>query len=134
VRHDPIDPIDPIERIERELVTTAPPDAVWAAVANAERLGEWLEADVELDVRPGGAGRFTFADGEERRATVETVEPGRELTFRWWRSGAPATTDDPPTTTVTFLVEPTADGGTILHVREAAAARLRARALAGAVA
>jgi uncharacterized protein YndB with AHSA1/START domain len=122
--------------IDRELETTAAPGAVWEALTDPDRLGDWLEADVELDVRPGGAGRFSFADGEERRAMVETVRPGRELTFSWWRSDDAGLGTDPTTTTVTFRIEATPAGGTILRLREAAAVHVRAhaRALAGAVA
>jgi uncharacterized protein YndB with AHSA1/START domain len=124
------------QAIDRELETTAPPDAVWEAVTDADRLGDWLEADVELELRPGGSGRFTFPDGEERRAMVETVRPGAELTFSWWRSDPAGIAGEPATTTVTFLIEATPGGGTILRLREAARAdvRVRARALAGAVA
>ena len=124
------------QQIDRELETSASPDAVWEAVTDADRLGDWLEAEVELEVRPGGTGRFTFADGEERRAMVETVRPGTELTFSWWRSDAAGIAGEPTTTTVTFLIEPTPAGGTILRLREAARAdvRLGVRALAGAVA
>jgi uncharacterized protein YndB with AHSA1/START domain len=122
--------------IDRELETTAAPDAVWEALTDPERLGDWLEADVELEVRPGGAGRFSFADGEERRAMVETVRPGTELTFSWWRSDDTGLATDPATTTVTFRIEATPAGGTILRLREAAAVHVRAqaRALAGVVA
>jgi hypothetical protein len=67
---------------------------------------------------------------------VETVRPGTELTFSWWRSDEAGITGDPATTTVTFLIEPTRAGGTILRLREAAAVptHARTRALAGAVA
>jgi uncharacterized protein YndB with AHSA1/START domain len=120
--------------IDRELETTAAPDSVWEALTDPGRLGDWLEADVELDVRPGGAGHFSFADGEERRAMVETVRPGAELTFSWWRSDDAGLAADPGTTTVTFLIEATPGGGTIVRLREAAAVHVRARALAGTVA
>jgi uncharacterized protein YndB with AHSA1/START domain len=122
------------ESIDRELETTASPDAVWAAVTDPERLGDWMEADVDLDLRPGGGGRFLFADGEERRAMVETVRNPSELTFSWWRSDRAGVADDPGTTTVTITLEPAPGGGTLVRFREAAAVRVRARALAGAAA
>jgi uncharacterized protein YndB with AHSA1/START domain len=131
-------PAQPTDRrpIDRELETTAAPDAVWQALTDPDRLGDWLEAEVELEVRPGGAGRFSFADGEERRAMVETVRPGTELTFSWWRTDDAGLATDRGTTTVTFRIVPTPAGGTILRLREAAAVhvRVQARALAGVVA
>jgi uncharacterized protein YndB with AHSA1/START domain len=128
------------ERIDRELETTASPEAVWAAITDPERLGDWLEADVDLELRPGGGGRFVFADGEVRRAMVERVRPLEELTFSWWRPGGPGAGAGvgrgagPGTTTVTIALEPTAGGGTRLRFREAAAVRVRAGARALAVA
>jgi uncharacterized protein YndB with AHSA1/START domain len=122
------------EAIDRELETTASPDTVWKAVTDPERLGDWLEADVELDLRPGGSGRFAFADGEVRRAMVETVRNPSELTFSWWRSDRTGIADDPGTSTVTIALEPTAGGGTLVRFREVAAGRVRARALAGTAA
>lgn len=119
------------DRIDRELETTASPEAVWEAVTDPERLGDWLEADVDLELRPGGAGRFVFADGEVRRAMVESVRPREELTFSWWRSDpAGGTGAGPGTTTVTIALEPRSGGGTRLRFREAAAVHVRARASA----
>jgi len=121
--------VDRLHRIDRELETTAAPDAVWAAVAEPGGLGDWLEAEVELDLRPGGAGSFRFADGEVRRAMVEEVVPGRELTFSWWRIGslhtrAPVSAP----TTVTITVEPLPAGGSRFRVREVTASRAHAAA------
>lgn len=36
-----------------------------------------------IDLRPGGEGIFRWAGGEQRRALVEEVEPGRRLAFSW---------------------------------------------------
>jgi uncharacterized protein YndB with AHSA1/START domain len=66
-----------------ELVLEQPPEEVWEALTDAEHLEEWFANEVEFDVRPGGEGRFAWDDGTERRATVERVEPERELVFRW---------------------------------------------------
>ena len=114
--------------VTKEVELPASPDEVWEQVADSDRLGEWLEADVELDPRPGGSGSFRFADGEVRRAMVRDVEPGRRLAFTWW----PLTGEDVGrSTSVTITIEPS-DVGSRLRLVETAHAR--ARAVAGAVA
>jgi uncharacterized protein YndB with AHSA1/START domain len=114
--------------VSREVELPASPDEVWEQVADSDRLGEWLEADVELDARPGGSGSFRFADGEVRRAMVRDVEPGQRLAFTWW----PLTGDDVGrATSVTITIEPTGAGS---RLRLVETARARARAVASAVA
>jgi uncharacterized protein YndB with AHSA1/START domain len=112
--------------VSREVELPAPPDEVWRSVTEADQLGEWLDADVELDPRPGGAGSFRFADGEVRRALVRDVEPGRRLAFTWW----PLTGEDVGrATTVTITIEPH-DAGSRLRLVESPRARARAAAVA----
>jgi len=114
--------------VTREVDLPARPDEVWRSLTEPEELGDWLEADVELDPRPGGTGSFRFADGEVRRALVRDVEPGQRLAFTWW----PLTGDDVGrATTVTITIEPW-DSGSRLRLVESPRARARARA--GAVA
>jgi uncharacterized protein YndB with AHSA1/START domain len=114
--------------VTREIDLPASPDEVWKQVADNDRLGDWLEADVELDARAGGSGSFRFADGEVRRALVREVEPGERLAFTWW----PLTGEDVGrATTVTITIEP-AGAGSRLRLIESAPAS--SRALAGAVA
>jgi uncharacterized protein YndB with AHSA1/START domain len=109
--------------VEREIELAASPDAVWEALADPARLGEWLGAEVEVDLRPGGAGTFRLEDGETRRARVLDVEGGRRISFTWWRIepevGRPSL--------VTITIEPREDGCR-LRVREAPSARARAAA------
>jgi uncharacterized protein YndB with AHSA1/START domain len=126
-----------VDRIDRELETTAAPDAVWAAVTDPDGLAAWLDAEVELELRPGGPGHFRFADGEFRRAMVQEIVPGQELTFSWWPIAGPdtLTTTGPDTgamTTVTITVEPIPTGGSRVRFREVAALRARARVRAAA--
>jgi uncharacterized protein YndB with AHSA1/START domain len=112
--------------VTREVELSAEPDEVWRSVTEAEPLGDWLEADVELEPRPGGSGTFRFADGEVRRAFVRDVDPGHRLAFTWW----PLTGDDVGrTTTVTITIEPH-DGGSRLRLVESPRARTRAVAAA----
>ena len=62
-------------QVEREIVFPESPAELWEALTEPERLEEWFASEVELDPRPGGAGIFRWAEGEERdgaerRATV----------------------------------------------------------------
>jgi uncharacterized protein YndB with AHSA1/START domain len=95
--------------VEREVELDAPREEVWRALTEPERLREWLANDVELDVRPGGTGRFGWADGDERLAVVQAVDPERRLVLDWW--------DDDAVSTVEITLDD-ADSGTRLTVTE----------------
>ncbi len=71
-------------RITRSMEVEAPTEEVWRALTDPAMLGDWLESEVEIDVRPGGSGLIVEADGALRRARVEEVEPARRLALRWW--------------------------------------------------
>ena len=74
-------------RVERKVLLPAPPDDVWPALADAERLAGWLGGRVELDARAGG--RVVVADDDgERWGTVEQLQPGRVLVLRLWERSA----------------------------------------------
>jgi uncharacterized protein YndB with AHSA1/START domain len=92
--------------VEREVEFTAPPAEVWAALTEAERLEEWFANDVELDLRRGGEGIFRWANGEERRAIVEDVQPEERFAIRWEDEGE-----------VVFTLEPT-EWGTRVRIVE----------------
>jgi uncharacterized protein YndB with AHSA1/START domain len=109
--------------VEREIELVAAPDEVWEALVDPLRLGDWLGAEVELDLRPGGSGTFRLEDGETRRARVVDVEPGRRISFAWW----PIAPVVGRPTVVTITLE--SDGtGSRLRVREAPSARASAAA------
>ncbi|MBA3364562.1 MAG: SRPBCC domain-containing protein [Actinobacteria bacterium] len=105
--------------IRREIVLPAPPDEVWEALTDPERLAEWFANEVELDLRPGGEGIFRWDDGSERRAVVEVAEGPRRFTFDWGGE------DEQEATRVDFTLEETAEG-TRLTVVESSPAGLRA--------
>ena len=93
-------------QVEREIVFPASPTEVWEALTEPDRLEEWFATEVELDVRPGGAGVFRWGDGEERRAVVREVEEAERLVLDWEDDGE----------VVLELEE--VDGGTRLRVVE----------------
>ena len=109
--------------VTREVVFPAPPEEVWEALTEPERLEEWFATEVELDPRPGGAGVFRWGDGDERHAVVREAEPGERLVLDWDDDGE-----------VVFTLEEASEG-TRICVREVSpewstALELRASALA----
>ena len=72
----------PTVRVERHY--PHPIDKVWTAVTDPEHLRQWFPSPVEVDLRPGGAMRFTaFEDESGATGTVDEVEAPRRLSFRW---------------------------------------------------
>ncbi len=104
--------------VEREIELAATPDEVWEALADPERLGDWLGAEIDVEVRPGAAGTFRLEDGETRRARIVDVEVGRRISFAWW----PVAPVIGRPTLVTITIEPTGAGSRV-RVREAPSAR-----------
>jgi uncharacterized protein YndB with AHSA1/START domain len=100
--------------VERSIVLPLPADEAWEVVTEREHLERWLAREVELDLRPGGEGRFRLDDGSERDAVVESVDDGRRYAF-WWRS----TDDDAaPPTRVEISLDEAGDESTVLTVVE----------------
>lgn len=108
-----------VASVERSIVLDVPASEVWEAIVDDP--SDWFDADVSIDARPGGVVRV-----DERRGTVETVSPERELTFRVW--------SPPPVegSRVTFVLEPLDESHTVLTVTETrlGAPRNQARAMA----
>ena len=117
--------------VERCVEVAAPAADVWEVVADPERLSEWLNVEVDMDVRPGGAARFVTPDGR-RLGVVEEVVPEERLVFCWWPSPGFGRTSR-----VEIDLRESADGGTEVHVVEtflsvAAPSRPALRVLASA--
>jgi uncharacterized protein YndB with AHSA1/START domain len=93
--------------VTRELVLPVPPEEVWEALTDPERLKEWFANDVEWD---GDELVYRWDDGEERRALIEESDEPRRLGFRW-------SDGDGAETHVTFELEE-AEEGTHLTVTE----------------
>jgi hypothetical protein len=93
--------------VTREVTIPLDAPEAWETVTE---LSEWLVEDADLALEPGEEGTLRLADGEERRARVEDVEPGERLAFWWWAG-------DEPATLVELTLQP-ADGGTRVVVVE----------------
>lgn len=67
---------------ERDL--DADPETVWEAISEPERLGRWLDAEVDVVIAEGSEGTIDFGDDEHPSVVlVETVDEGERLVFRW---------------------------------------------------
>jgi uncharacterized protein YndB with AHSA1/START domain len=106
-------------QVEREIVFPEPPDEVWAALTEPERLEEWFATEVELDARPGGAGVFRWGDGEERRATVREASEDERLVLDWDDDGGEVVLEleEVEGGTRLRIVESTPEFGTALELR-----------------
>lgn len=71
------------DQVTRHVRIGATPEAVWDALADPMELAAWFGADGIIDLRPGGAVRFRWPDGTERRGLVIELDPPRRLVFRW---------------------------------------------------
>ena len=98
-----------VAHVERSIVLDAPVERVWEALVDEP--ADWFEADVEIEARPGGRVRV-----DERRGTVETFEPERELAFRVWMPPQPG--EPLEGSRVDFVLEPLDDEHTVLTVTE----------------
>lgn len=68
-------------RHERDL--DLPLEEAWPLLSTREGLEQWLGDRVELEIDTGELG--TIRDGDELLHTeVESIEPGRRLSLRWW--------------------------------------------------
>jgi uncharacterized protein YndB with AHSA1/START domain len=93
------------DRIEREIDIDAPIDVVWTVITEPEHITGWFTDSAELEVRPGGEGRFGWDVKTTNRRTVsnlrvERVDPPHFFSFRWNHPDG-----DDPTETNAPLVE-----------------------------
>src|SRR4051794_28145185 len=93
------------------------PDEAFALVTEPERLRRWKTVSAVVDLRAGGAYRFTVTPGHVAAGTFREVEPGRRIVYGWgWEGegdGLP-----PDASTVTVTIEPTATGSRVTLVHE----------------
>jgi uncharacterized protein YndB with AHSA1/START domain len=109
------------DRIERTVELAHPPQKVWAALTTAEGLAAWFGNQAQIDLRPGGQARMSWAGGHTASMRVERVEEPAVFGFTWQIYGLPE--DDPRRTYVEFTLEP-AGAGTRLTVTESGFAQL----------
>lgn len=112
-----------MSRIDREITIKAAPEKVWRALTDPAQLSAWFQVSIEGTIAAGGEAWMTTAhpDYKGMRFRVRFVELSPFDRFVWqWHPGAVDPEVDyskEPMTTVTFTLQPVADG-TLLRVAE----------------
>lgn len=92
------------------------PDEAFALVTRPERLRRWMAVTARVDLRAGGAWRWTVTPGNVAGGTVREVEPGRRVVLDWGWDLMPGA--EGALGTVTVTVEPAGAGSTVTLVHE----------------
>ncbi|HWJ09524.1 MAG TPA: TIGR03086 family metal-binding protein [Nocardioides sp.] len=92
------------------------PDEAFALVTQPERLRRWMAVTARVDLRAGGAWRWTVTPGNVAGGTVREVEPGRRIVLDWGWDLMPGA--EGSLGTVTLTVQPDGDGSTVTLVHE----------------
>jgi len=100
----------------KSVTLAVPPDEAFALLTEAERLRRWQAVSAYVDLRAGGAYRWTVTPGHVAGGTFREVEPGKRIVFGWGWEGS----DDlpPDASTVTVTIEPDDGGSRVTLVHE----------------
>jgi len=108
--------------VVRQVRIDATPTVVWDALTDPRELAAWFGANADIDLRLGGAVRFRWPDGTDRRGLVIELAPARRLAFRWRELRAPGSgLTATEATVVTFSLQAETSGrreGTLVTVTE----------------
>ncbi len=77
--------IDGTPAVRFERVYPHPVERVWRSITVPEEMAAWFPSTVEIDLREGGAMRFTFEDRqvEPMDGRVVELDPPRVFAFLW---------------------------------------------------
>src|SRR3954466_13196946 len=100
----------------KSVILAVPPDEAFALLTEPERLRRWQAVSAYVDLRAGGAYRWTVTPGHVAGGTFREVEPGRRIVFGWGWEGTDGLPPDASTVTVT--IEPEDDGSRVTLVHE----------------
>jgi uncharacterized protein (TIGR03086 family) len=99
--------------IEKSVLVPLDPDETFALLTDPERLRRWQAVSARMDLRAGGAYRWTVVPGANASGTFVEIEPGKRLVYTWGWEGDDAL--PPGASTITVTLEPT-DGGTTVRL------------------
>lgn len=91
------------------------PDEAFALVTQPERLRRWKAVSAYVDLRAGGAYRWTINPGHTAAGTFREVEPGRRVVYGWGWEGSDDLPPDASTVTVTIEPDPVGSRVTLSH-------------------
>src|SRR4051795_1932140 len=91
------------------------PDEAFALVTEPERLRRWKTVSAYVDLRAGGAYRWTINPGHTVAGTFREVEPGRRIVYGWGWEGSDELPPDASTVTVTIEPDPAGSRVTLSH-------------------
>jgi uncharacterized protein YndB with AHSA1/START domain len=109
------------DNVTRETVVSAGLDEVWAALTDAAVVSKWFGDRAQIDLRVGGAVRYSWPAGEVSKGVVTKVRPKSAFAFSWDVFGTVADPSD--FTHVEFRLRPV-EGGTAVRVTETGLERL----------
>jgi uncharacterized protein YndB with AHSA1/START domain len=118
------------DTIEKKIELKAPVSRVWRALTDCREFGEWFCAKLSGPFVIGqlARGQITYPGYEHLKfeATVTKMEPERLFAFTWHPYAIDPAVDysTEPATLVEFRLEPSKDGGTILHLKESGFAKI----------
>ena len=73
-----------MQQVIRSIELHVPPSNVWRWIATQEGLRQWISADIEIDLRVGGAYRFLGPDHKTWiSGTVLELVPEKSLILSW---------------------------------------------------
>jgi uncharacterized protein YndB with AHSA1/START domain len=101
--------------VSREEFIAADAATVWGALTEPDQVAQWFGDRAEIDLRVGGAVRFSWPAGEISTGLVTILEPTSHFGFSWDVFGT--VPDRSLFTTVEFWLRP-AKGGTTVRVQE----------------
>jgi uncharacterized protein YndB with AHSA1/START domain len=113
------------DRIEEQVTLAASRSRVWRALTDADELGSWFGMHISgARIAPGAhvKGNFTFPGFEHVvfDAIIEEMVPEKRFAWRWHPHAVEQGVDysGEPRTLVSFTLEDTVEGGTLLRVVE----------------
>lgn len=102
--------------ITREIQIDASAEDVFSFFTDPAKHVLWQGTEAELDPRPGGTLRLTFAPGHVATGTYLEVEPPTRIVYTWGWTEEGSSELPPGSSTVEVTFEPAGDG-TLLRVR-----------------
>jgi uncharacterized protein (TIGR03086 family) len=99
----------------KTVILPVSPDEAFALVTQPERLRRWKTVSAYVDLRAGGAYRWTINPGHTAAGTFREVEPGRRVVYGWGWEGSDELPPDASTVTVTIEPDPAGSRVTLAH-------------------